>query len=159
MRVRVDRWWEAGRKRAVLLGAIPNPLDDASSAWDPAWLDFLRTPGGEAEPGDVWVLRSAPGESGRSWAEDEVTAGWPIIGYGLTCPETKCEDGIHLWDHATGCPARFASGPCKNGGPSCWTWTGQPEDDTLTGQPSLFMPTPGCGWHGYLRDGVMVPAG
>jgi hypothetical protein len=155
VRIRTDSWWEAGRKRAVLLGAVPDPLADAETDWDPDWLEFMRS-GDEAKPGDVWVVRSTG--HGRTYRADQGDAG-PIVGYGLVCPAEHCSSGVHIWDHASDCPGRYQGGVCKNGGPGCWTWTGRPEDDTLTGNPSLLIRAEGggCGWHGYLRDGQMVP--
>lgn len=158
MRIRTDSWWDAGRKRAVLLAAVPDPLRDEATDWDPVWLEFLRTPENEARPGDVWVLRQQPGDASlRSWRNDPEVADWPVTGYGLVCPDEGCDAGVHCWDHASDCPGRYKGGFCKNGGPSCWRWTGTPEDDTLTGEPSLLIRGEStCGWHGHLRSGQMV---
>jgi len=159
MRVRTDSWHNAGRKRAVLLGAVPNPLNDPDRSWSPDWRRFMVAPGNEAVPGDCWVVRQNPDDgTERGWGAS--TLGWPVVGYGLVCPLESCTEGVHVWDHASDCPGRFGSEPCKydNGQAGCWTWTGTPEDDTLTGSPSLHCMAErgGCGWHGWLRNGQMV---
>lgn len=75
--------------------------------------------------------------------------------YALTCPNAACEQGVHLWDHAYNCPVR--TDPDAR---PCWSWTGSADDSTLSASPSLHVMAElgGCGWHGWLRDGEMVPA-
>lgn len=96
------------------------------------WRDTLAAP--PAEPGDVWRLH---------------------VGYALTCPKTDCTAGVHYWDHAWNCPRRY-----ERDAPSCWQWSGSPEDGTLSATPSLHVLAErgGCGWHGWLRNGQMVLA-
>lgn len=152
MRVRTDSWWHASMKRAVLLGARPDPRQDPAKDWSPDYLEFLDH-GEEAKPGDVWVVRGQ--DRTQSWGGNPDAADWPVVGYGLVCPNEACPDPVHFWTHAHDCPA--PSGPCKMGGPSCWTWTGSPEDGTLTASPSLYSPRSlgGCGWHGFLKAGEL----
>lgn len=156
MRVRTDSWWLAARKRAVEKGASPDPRTTPppnGGEWSKDFLDALNDPNFEAaQDGDVWVLRG----EGRTQSVGEGHDDWPVIGYGLVCPRETCEDPVHLWTHASDCEARYGQErPCKHGGPSCWTWTGSPGDDTLTAHPSLWIKEPGCGWHGFLRNGKM----
>ena len=147
----------------MLLGAKPDPhITEAVGTWSQHWIDFVNN-GEEAKLGDVWVVRQPPDEPNR-----RTFAGsrrWPIIGFALTCPKQSCEFGMHVWDHAHECKA----GHTVNGiiqlcqkGPNrgCWDWTGSPNNDTLTGSPSLHCVESfgGCGWHGWLRNGVMVGA-
>lgn len=83
-----------------------------------------------------------------------------MVGYGFTCPVESCHSGVHMWSHASDCNGAYDLNQCKNanGQPGCWTWTGSPEDDTLTGSPSLHCPAErgGCGFHGYCVDGVLT---
>lgn len=107
----------------MLLGALERKPDQD-------WSHTLSVP--PAQPGDVWRLRA---------------------GYALTCPNERCDQGVHYWDHAWDCPLRQDANA-----PPCWTWTGSPEEGTLTASPSLHVLAEkgGCGWHGWLRDGEMV---
>lgn len=100
--------------------------------------DYADVP--PAELGDAWRLNSSDG----------------VIGYVLVCPNPSCRAGGHAWTRASNCD--------HTGHPehaSCWTWTGSAEAGTLTASPSLQVIglKPGdCEWHGWLRDGQMVPA-
>jgi hypothetical protein len=94
-----------------------------------------------AEPGDVWRL---------------VTQAGDLLGYTLVCPNPECSAGVHAWTHAGNCEHRDHPAHA-----SCWTWTGSPEDGTLTASPSLQVIASSagdCAWHGWLRNGEMVPA-
>lgn len=164
MRVRTADFWDAGAKRAILLGARPDPRvtsPSPGSEWSQRYLDFLDS-GEEARPGDVWILRQPPGQPNqRSW--DESHPDWPIIGYAMTCPLASCEHGLHAWDHAHSCPAGKSEGgvvqPCEKGPDrGCWDWSGSAYDGTLTASPSLHCVAElgGCGWHGHLVNGEMV---
>lgn len=87
-------------------------------------------------PGDIWRVRwyKADGEEG------------PIAGYAICCP--RCLK-VHAWTSALNCK------PCPHQGKSsCWNWTGSAEDGTLSASPSLFA-SGACGWHGWLRNGVL----
>lgn len=43
-----------------------------------------------------------------------------------------------------------------NTGQAAWSWNGDRERPTL--RPSILSKIPlGCGWHGYLTDGVFTP--
>ena len=146
MRLREDDAWIAGRKRAVELGAIPDPRKDTETKWWDEYLAALDDPNFEsAKEGDVWVS--------RWWRPDDEVG--PIAGYTLTCPDPACEDGVHSWTQAGNCGGRV-DGRCPhyNVG-SCWEWTGSPEDGTLTASPSLYATGAKCRWHGFLRNGVM----
>jgi hypothetical protein len=65
-----------------------------------------------------------------------------------------CPSGVHFWTHGHDCGDRSREHV------SCWTWTGSPDDGTLSAQPSLWVVPDlgGCGWHGFLTNGEMVPA-
>lgn len=156
MRLRTEHWWDAGRKRAILLGAAADPRLDDPARWDKVFLDFLNTDGNEALLGDVWVIRLHPRSRRQtSWRDHEE---WPIVGYGLTCPLETCDAGIHIWDHAYDCDF-YKGSDCKIGAErlSCWTWTGSVEAGDLTASPSLHCVKDlgGCGYHGFLQNGVM----
>lgn len=178
MRARYDNYRDAGRWRAIVLGAVPDPREDRSVSWDPGFLSFLDRHD-EAKEGDVWVFRLKPAgpHVTATWrAVDAETAHWPVSHYGLVCPAKNCRYGVHVWDHAYNCPAREVWGAdCKRGGKrlSCWDWTGTIEAHTLTADPSLHIlpvkdksdqPYPAddlrqtCQWHGWLKKGAMTQA-
>lgn len=138
----------------MLLGAVLDPRKDDSKNWDPDYIDFLNQDGGEAEPGDVWEFRRVEDSPNTQTYRLEGNEKLTVVGYGLWCPNERCEYGMHIWTHASDCKADQGK-PCKNGGPSCWNWTGTIEDNDLTGNPSLWANHPSCGWHGYLRNGEM----
>lgn len=153
LRRREDFWWRAGKKRAILLGAVPDPREDDSKNWDPDYLAYLSDPKAEeCKPGDVWEFRDL-GDGTQTYRRKGHTKA-PVIGYGLWCPNERCHYGMHVWTHASDCKAD-AGKPCKNGGPSCWNWEGTIEDNDLTAHPSLWANHESCGWHGYLRHGEM----
>lgn len=158
MRLRTDSPFMPGWKRAVLLGAKPDPREtEPRGEWDPAWLDYMDS-GEEARLGDVWIIRSARGPDGHLYFHyGSDRSDWPIVGYVLTCPVVTCTQGVHRWDHAHDCPAHKGQECQQGAGRGCWTWTGSVEDGTLTGSPSLHAPTElgGCGFHGWMRDGVL----
>lgn len=134
MRLRTDSLHVAGWKRSADLGArAVQSADDVSTLTDYANIEA-------AQLGDVWEIHNQAGA---------------IVGYGLTCPNVRCDQGAHAWDHAFDCPIRY-----QPDAPGCWTWSGSVADGTLTASPSLHVleERGGCGWHGWLRDGEMVPA-
>jgi hypothetical protein len=152
LRQRTDLWWDAGRWRAILLGAVPDPRLDPSVKWHQPFLHYLDDHE-EAKIGDVWVFRTCPtGPKIRTTyqlptADD---AHWPVTHYGLVCPVPNCQAGVHVWHHAYDCPAGDTFGAdCKRaaaatpGGStirkrgSCWDWTGSVEGGDLTASPSL----------------------
>jgi hypothetical protein len=153
MRLRTDNFHLAGWKRAALIGGR---IDVAKS--------ILDDPIPAAEPGDVWIVRQSPKniDEMRFGGSDEESADWPIVGYALTCPNGACRFGVHDWTWANNCSQKL-----PEGGPrcvhmrdrqSCWTWTGSVEEGTLTANPSLHSPTKlgGCGFHGWLKKGVLA---
>ena len=164
MRLRQDNHWDAGLKRAVLLGAVPDPREDKHHNYDPQWLVTLNDDSFEAaQDGDVWEVRGSPTKPGTIAWTSVGHEDWPLVGYGLWCPNEACVEGVHLWDHATDCPADTGKGPCKRNRPSgqvqsCWVWGGSIIHGTLTAHPSLFVDHESCGWHGWLKDGVMTGA-
>lgn len=116
--------------------------------WHRSKRELENTP--PARPGDVWRVRFAPnaGEKGPG----------PIAGYAICCPLCL---RVHPWTSALGCGS---GGNCvhRDARTSCWTWTGSPEDGTLSASPSLHCvthwnghATGGCGWHGFLTNGVL----
>lgn len=134
MRLRADSFHIAGWKRAHDLRGCRDD-GDSHVAHDPRYSAI-----DPAEPGDAWALRNRNGD---------------VTGYALTCPNEACDQGVHPWDHAFDCPVRAA-----DDAPPCWTWTGDVESGTLTATPSLHVlkESGGCGWHGWIRNGEMVPA-
>lgn len=87
----------------------------------------------DAAPGDAMVLTSQ--------GSDEP------CGYAFRCPGCGCES--HLPLPLAGPRPRHA-----------WTVTaGDPRTGVgITLSPSIHHAAPqGCGWHGWLRDGVLVP--
>ena len=141
MRLRTDSGHIAGFKRVhELVGCDCDPEMAAGRqnaagishvAHDPAYADIPA-----AQLGDAWRITSTSGE---------------LTGYALTCPNESCDQGVHFWTHAYDCS------PETREHSSCWTWTGAPEDGTLSAQPSLWVVQDrgGCGWHGFLTDGEM----
>jgi hypothetical protein len=156
LRRREDFWWEAGKKRAILLGAIADPREDDATHWDPEYLAMLSDPERQpAIPGDVWEVRLDPNDKRRQSYRREGCEDWQVIGYGLVCPNEACDYGIHVWTHASDCKAPYGQEGCKRNQPSCWTWTGSIEGGDLTASPSLFAKSKECGWHGFLQQGEM----
>lgn len=158
MRLRLGDWWTAGRKRAVELGAIPDPREDTDGNWAQDYLADLSNPAVEAaQPGDVWrVVWTGPGSWQSGVPSDDPR---PLAGFVITCPVESCPDAVHLWVSADNCSCKIEGGSCCHDGVgSCWTWTGSAVAGTLTANPSLFASGAQCKWHGWLRDGVMSPA-
>lgn len=160
MRLRQDNHWEAGFKRAVALGAVPDPRSNEKSRLDPEYVRTHLDGGAEAaQDGDVWEVLWRPDRPGTiSWTREK-HEDWTLIGYGLWCPNERCIHGVHFWDHASDCDF-IQTGICKSPKPegqvqSCWVWAGSISDGTLTASPSLFVDDASCGWHGYLKSGVM----
>ncbi len=146
MRLRVDSMHIAGWKRAHDLNGCQCVPGQNHVAHDPEFAHIEP-----AQEGDVWRL--------AGFMNRPETAG----GYALTCPKRDCAEGVHRWWHAAGCPAgNDSDAACVHGADrtSCWTWTGTPEEGNLSANPSLWCMAErgGCGWHGWLRDGSMVPA-
>jgi len=143
MRLRRDNWHTAGQRRARDLGALD------TSSWDREWaMRLFQVPA--ALVGDVWRV-AVHDDDGR------------CHGFVLTCPVVSCDQGVHAWHHGSKCPARRSrSNPCalgdRPGMDSCWTWTGSAEAGTLTATPSLHSPLAdgGCGFHGFLTNGVLA---
>jgi hypothetical protein len=155
LRRREDSWWTAGKKRTVLLGAVPDPRRDDAKNWSQDYLKALSDPAfEEAKPGDVWEVRLDPTDDRTQSIRRGGNEHWQVIGYVLVCPNEACLYGVHQWTHASDCKAPYGD-VCKHGGPSCWTWTGSIEGGDLTGHPSLFAKFKECGWHGFLQQGVM----
>lgn len=168
MRLRTDDWHDAGRWRAVLLGANEDPRQNPS-AYEPGWADWLETHE-PAKPGDVWAIRQnlRPGTTAvmLSWTGDRNGEHWPVVAYALTCPVPRCPEGAHVWHHAHDCPAGSRlDRPCKRTTDddrprySCWDWTGSPLDGSLAAAPSLqVLASNGktCEFHGFLRAGVLA---
>lgn len=163
MRLREDLWWDAGAKRAILFGALPDPRTDDRTNWDPLAVRFLNDDSFEAAvEGDVWEIRRSPVDGKITSYVGKGHEDWVLTGYGLWCPNEACEYGVHLWTHASNCMAKFG-GACKAPKPegqvqSCWTWTGSIARGDLTASPSLFVDHKTCGWHGYLQGGAMSGA-
>lgn len=157
LRRRIGDWWYAGMKRAVLLGAVEDPRQTPDKNWHGEYLDKLNDDSfEEAKVGDVWIVRGGMEDEHRVFVHGDGHEDWPIIGYGLWCPNERCQHGVHLWTHASDCNARYGDvSTCKTGGLSCWRWSGSIEGGDLTAQPSLFANHESCGWHGFLTAGEM----
>lgn len=69
-------------------------------------------------------------------------------GIGLCC-NCPCGCGEVLFVHFKN---PLDGGPCKSGNAPAWDRTGD-AFETLTLRPSLLR-MGGCGWHGYLTDGI-----
>lgn len=156
LRRRSDDWRDAGRWRAILLGAVPDPRLDRMVRWDPDFLAWIDTHDA-ALVGDVWEVRRGQvnGHLAHSHNGDR---DWAVGGYALVCPVESCTYGVHSWTHAFDCPARETfGGRCKRGEgrQSCWDWTGSVEDHDLTADPSLQV-LKACLFHGHLRQGVLA---
>lgn len=150
MRLRTDDWWMAGFKRAVFCGARPDPrsIPPESGRWDGDLIGKLDDPAFEpAQDGDAWEIRWHVAEGRGLFA-----------GYALTCPDTSCDEGVHLWTSAANCPSDDR-GICGHSGKgSCWDWTGSVEAGDLSASPSLHAEGARCGWHGFLAEGRMERA-
>lgn len=164
LRLRHDSWRDAGKWRAILLGAVPDPRKEPHR-YDELWPAWIQTHD-EAKVGDVWRIQQRPFGPHIVYSYRGNDPTWPVSHYALVCPVRTCPDGIHMWAHAYNCPALSTFGaPCKRGAGrlSCWDWTGSVESGTLTAQPSLqVLPCPDksgkpttCQFHGYLREGVL----
>ncbi len=147
--------------------------DDAASFVRGEKLQWHHTPeelvGVEpAMPGDTWVSRWAKSDLQPDAIRHVVDGLGPIAGYAICCP--KCLH-VHAWCSAHGCgfnpqtysyvdkDGKTVTGTvCGHSGiSSCWTWTGSAEEGTLSASPSLHCVEAlgGCGWHGYLTNGVL----
>lgn len=156
MRLRTDSAHIAGWKRAHALNGCPNTarvLEPGSAGVEDRCVCSSQKPENASVPpaelDDVWIIY-------RKQSFDSPAF---MAGYALTCPAHRCMQGMHYWDHAYNCERKFDPDHF-----SCWTWTGTPEEGTLTANPSLMVatqidgqPTGACGWHGFLRQGVMEP--
>lgn len=146
MRFRTDGWSFADKAK--------NFSDADFKEWgydDETILQIRGTP--HALPGDTWAIH---------WYKQEGVG--PLAGYAICCP--RC-GGIHHWTSANNCKFQIRLVPYKDsdgndrtysvcghsGEGSCWNWTGSPEENTLTGTPSLL--NHGCGWHGFLTNGQL----
>lgn len=169
LRLRHDEWHDAGRWRAILLGAVPDPREDHTIRWDPEFLSWLDHHD-EAKVGDVWAFRTKPSGPNVVTSYHDVTADglrshWPVTHFGLVCPIETCHEGVHVWHHAYNCKARDTFGAdCKRGKGrgSCWDWSGSIESNDLSANPSLEIKTEidgrrlnTCGFHGHLKAGVL----
>jgi hypothetical protein len=115
-----------------------------------------------AEPGDVWRVRW-----GGTREQQERGEVGPIAGYEICC--IKCKHN-HAWCTSTNCPTAkpftftgtdgksYTYNRCDHEGVgSCWVWTGSPEAGDLTASPSLWsvVEKGGCGYHGFLQNGIL----
>ena len=123
---------------------------------DSFWFDpeYPRDNRPGPEPGDTWRIH---------WYHqvDGVQVNNRLAGYAICCPLCK---KVHNWTSANNCSQKrlLVSGQsCAHidAGTSCWTWSGSAENNKLTASPSLHCDASvgGCGWHGHLIDGVLVP--
>lgn len=119
----------------------------ARAARGEAISEFVLAEAGDtppAQPGDIWTVR---------WYK--ATGRGPIAGYSICCP--RCLR-VHSWTTALNCGSR-QGGVCQhNGTGSCWGWTGSAARGTLTASPSLHCieSAGGCGFHGWLQNGVIA---
>jgi hypothetical protein len=149
VRLRTDDWWTAGRKRAVSLGAVPDPRTDPAS-YSPEYINDLNDETfEEAKPGDCWRIVWVPGQSHTTTVRP--IEGASLAGYVLTCPSDICEQGAHGWDRASNCSTKSGQWCAHEDVGSCW-----PEDGTLSATPSLFAKGAKCEWHGFVTSGVMT---
>jgi hypothetical protein len=149
-----------GHDATVVLGAVPFTLDndlngsglDNFPHEDPRWPALCSKCGYEFQPGDRWqhnlnrlfstdafpiyyTLESAP--PGAMYYADW----YPWKGPDGHCLVVKTPAGEWIVDRA----------PYSGGG--AWTRTGAPPN--VTANPSILFPGPD-GFHGWLRDGVLV---
>lgn len=99
--------------------------------------------------GDVWSVYWATGtEEGEK----------RLAGYAICCPGCG---RVHYWTTASNCSSAYS---VEGGGvtcdhverrESCWRWTGDAQEGTLSAVPSLLSRT--CGWHGHLVRGRLIP--
>lgn len=166
VRLRTDNWHDAGRWRAILLHAVPDPRIPSNVKWSQGWPEWHDTHE-EAKLGDVWRIRQRPFGPTIGLTETERQPTWWTVGYALVCPVESCHEGVHSWVHAHNCPAGSTWGAqCKRGPErrSCWDWSGSVEAGDLTAAPSLqVLPCPDaagnpttCAFHGFLTRGVIA---
>lgn len=77
-------------------------------------------------------------------------------------------DGVEGWGVELDCPCGCSSRlpvpftPALDGTPGPYGHRGWARlgdtFETLTLSPSILRPAPQCGWHGYIRNGEIVPA-
>lgn len=152
MRLRADDFRIAGWKRVHDLHSCTHTPEEISASEAPAVAGGTRHVAHmpdhalieAAQPGDVWRVIGP---------EDQ------LLGYALTCPRAECDQGVHDWTHAYDC-GYWPDRECKAGPgrTSCWEWTGSPEAGDLTASPSLHCVAErgGCGFHGWLKNGVLA---
>ena len=105
---------------------------------------------GDSELRELWDS-TPPAEPGDTWRSTWYGTG-NVAGYMICCPQ--CRE-VHRWTTANNCASKQPGGSCSHSGlGSCWTWTGEAEQNTLTASPSLHA-SGACGWHGWLRNGVL----
>lgn len=63
------------------------------------------------------------------------------------CPICANGHAVLCWLQGRGVPDDESPGPGR------WHATGNTIDD-LTLSPSVHLNSPGCGWHGYVRNGI-----
>lgn len=100
-------------------------------------VDDLDAPGGQ--PGDVSPFRASPSPDAMPWA------------LGFRCPGCGSPSLLPL-ARSEGTPSHIAH--------PVWTVSGgDPRTTIVTLSPSIHHTTAlgGCGWHGYLTNGVLRP--
>lgn len=115
-------------------------------------------------PGDIWEIHwyASPAEcrgihggvESNCWQGCGHEHKGPLAGYAICCPGCGA---VHHWTTASNCGSlKPQSATCDHSGKSsCWTWTGSPQEGTLSASPSLHA-SGSCGWHGWLKDGELT---
>jgi hypothetical protein len=139
MRFRTDQSYDYYIR--ALIETAENPLDFVRDKNELKRIKKLEP----AKPGDTWRIK---------WHSTDTVAGYIIC-----CP--KCLQ-LHHWTTANNCSKDVKDGICvhsrsTDGGElgSCWEWTGSAEENTLTASPSLHA-SGACGYHGWLRNGILT---
>ena len=85
LRLRQDaHWWEAGAKRAILLGGRPDPRQDPSKNWDPNYLRELDDPEfEECKDGDVWRMDFSRFNTYKEAPPAKDSGGWVWTRHGI----------------------------------------------------------------------------